>query len=200
MLAERGYLSLYAGEDFDGEESVTRYEMAEIIANLLENMSAGGQSLSDEDVGVIRELSLEFRDELVAVAQNQKDFEERIEKTENTNQIQNEDIADVNVRVSELQGEVTEIADNINTLAALEEEVTDIENRIADLEQGSGGQNIQDLEDAQSVNMTKINDLENRIAELESQLGANNAELRSGGDSMSTAYIIGGLALLALLL
>lgn len=200
-LAERGYLNLYAGEDFNGEESVSRYEMAEIIANLLKNMTAGGQNLSDEDVDVIRELSLEFRDELVAVAQNQKDFEERINQVEDANQIQNEDIADVNVRVSELRGQVTEIADNINTLASLGEEVTSIKNRIADLEQGAGGQNIQDLEDAQSVNLTKINELENRIAELESQLDTQNAELRSdGGDSISTGYIIGGLALLALLL
>ncbi|MFW6001124.1 MAG: S-layer homology domain-containing protein [Halanaerobium sp.] len=199
-LAEKGYLSLYAGEDFDGDESVTRYEMAEIIANMLENMSADEQNLSDEDVGVIRELSLEFRDELVAVAQKQKDFEERIKKAEDANQIQNEDISDINARVSELQEEVTEIADNINNLAELEEEVADIENRIADLEEDTGGKNIQDLEDAQSVNMTKIEDLEDRIAELESQMGSDDAELLSGGDSMRTAYIIGGLALLALLL
>lgn len=199
-LAERGYLDLYSGEDFNGEESVTRYEMAEIIANLLGNMGAEGQNLSDEDVDVIRELSLEFRDELVAVAQNQKDFEEKIENVEDANQIQNEDIADVNARVSELQGEVTEITDNINTLAQLEEEVTSIENRVADLEGGDGGQNIQELEDAQSVNMTKIDELENRIAELESQIGEEDQELVSGGDSISTGYIIGGLALLALLL
>ncbi len=199
-LAERGYLSLYAGEDFNGEESVSRYEMAEIIANLLENMTVGGQNLSDEDVDVIRELSLEFRDELVAVAQNQKDFAERINKIEDANQIQNEDIADVNVRVSELRGEVTEIADNINTLASLSEEVTAIENRVAAIEEAGGGQNIQDLEDTQSVNMTKINELENRIAELESQLDTEDAELKAGGDSISTGYIIGGLALLALLL
>jgi len=203
MLAERGFLSLYSGENFNGEEEVTRYEMAEVIANVLENMVAGGQNLSEEDVDVIRELSLEFRDELVSVAQNQKDFEDRLQNAQDLNQIQNEDIADVNVRVAELQQEVTEIADNITVLAQLEEDVDVIENKIADLEQEltlAGDGKIQDLEDNQSVNMTKIDQLETRIADLESQLEIKNAQIEEESDSINTGYILGGLALLALFL
>ncbi len=202
-LAERGFLSLYSGEEFNGEQSVTRYEMAEIIANMLENMAVGSQSLSEEDVDVIRELSLEFRDELVSVAQNQKDFEERIKKAEDVNQIQNEDIADVNVRVAELRQEVTTIAQNISNLAQLEEDVNSIQGRITDLEQEltiASDEKLQNLEDTQSVNLTKIEQLENRIADLESQLEVKNAQLEEEEGSVNTGYILGGLALLALLL
>ncbi|MGP3777376.1 S-layer homology domain-containing protein [Halanaerobium saccharolyticum] len=209
-LAERGYLSLYSGEDFNGDEALTRYEMAEIIANVLENTVGGtaSQNLSEEDVDVIRELSLEFRDELVTVAQKQKEFEERLKNAEDTNQIQDEDIANINVRVSELQEEVQEIADHITRLAELEENVSGLDNQITTLEEelntikeeGVSGQRLQELEDNQSVNMTRIEELEARISELEGEKEAANAELEEERGSFNTGYILGALALLALIL
>lgn len=203
-LAERGYLSLYSGEDFNGEEALTRYEMAEIIANVLENTVGGSssQNLSEEDVDVIRELSLEFRDELVTVAQRQRDFEQRLKNAEDTNQIQDEDIANINVRVSEMQEEVQKVS-------SLEESVNEIDSQIASLEEeltaikeeGASSQKLQELEDNQSVNMTRIEELENRIEELEAERTAavEEVEEESGG-SINTGYILGALALLALVL
>lgn len=209
-LAERGYLSLYSGEDFNGEEPLTRYEMAEIIANVLENTVGGSasQNLSEEDVDVIRELSLEFRDELVTVAQRQKDFEQRLKNAEDTNQIQDEDIANINVRVSEMQEEVQEIADHITKLAELEENVSGLDNQISSLEEelnavkeeGVSGERLQELEDNQSVNMTRIEELENRIEELEADKAAANEELEEERGSLNTGYILGALAILALIL
>lgn len=203
-LAERGYLSLYSGEDFNGEEPLTRYEMAEIIANVLENTVGGSssQNLSEEDVDVIRELSLEFRDELVTVAQRQRDFEQRLKNAEDTNQIQDEDIANINVRVSEMQEEVQKVS-------SLEESVTEIDSQIASLEEelaaiqaeGLSGEQLQELEDNQSINMTRIEELENRIEELEAERTAEVQETEEdSGGAINTGYILGALALLALIL
>lgn len=208
-LAERGYLSLYSGEDFNGDEALTRYEMAEIIANVLENaVGVGGQDLSEEDVDVIRELSLEFRDELVSVAQRQRDFEERLNNAEDTNQIQDEDIANINLRVSEMQEEVQEIADHITTLAALEEDVKGLDTKITDLEEeltavkeeGASGQRLEELEDNQSANLNRIEELETRIEELEGDKAAKSEELEEERGSINTGYILGALAILALIL
>lgn len=209
-LSERGYLSLYSGEDFNGDEPLTRYEMAEIIANVLENTVGGtaSENLSEEDVDVIRELSLEFRDELVTVAQKQKDFEERLKAAEDTNQIQDEDISNINVRVSELQEEVQEIADHITRLAELEENVSGLDNQISSLEEelnsikeeGASSQKMQELEDNQSVNLTKIEELEDRISELEAEKESANEEIDEEKDSINTGYILGALAILALIL
>lgn len=209
-LSERGYLSLYSGEDFNGDQALTRYEMAEIIANVLQNTTSGsaGQNLSEEDVDVIRELSLEFRDELVSVAQRQKDFDDRLNNVEDTNQIQDEDIANINVRVSEMQEEVQEINDHITKLAELEEDVNGIDNKITTLEEelaavkeeGVSSQKLQEIEDNQSVNMTRIQELENRIEELEAEKAAANEQIEEEKDSLNTGYILGALALLALLL
>lgn len=199
-LAERGYLSLYSGEDFNGEEPLTRYEMAEIITNVLENTVGGtsSQNLSEEDVDVIRELSLEFRDELVTVAQRQKDFEERLKSLEDTNQIQDEDIANLNVEIAEMNEDVQKVSTLEASITEIDNQITALEDELTALkEEGVSGQKLQELEDNQSINMTRIEELENRIAALEGEKAAEESE--SGG-SINTGYIIGGLALLALLL
>lgn len=195
-LAEKGYLSLYSGEDFNGEEALTRYEMAEIIANVLNNTTgtSTAQNLSDEDVDVIRELSLEFRDELVAVAERQKNFEQKLKSLEDNNQIQNEDISNLNLRLSEMQDNYQQSIEEIDT------KIADLESKINTLEtKGASGQKLQDLEDNQSVALTRINELESRIEELEAEKEAMQAEDEDGG-SLNAGYVLGALALIALVL
>lgn len=199
-LSERGYLSLYSGEDFNGEKALTRYEMAEIIANLLENTvgAASPQNLSEEDVDVIRELSLEFRDELVTVAQRQKDFEERLKNLENTNQIQNEDIANINVKIAEMNEDVKKVSNLEASVNEIDSQIKSLEEELSRLKTaGVSGQKLQEIEDSQSVHLTKINELENRIAVLEGEKTTKKSESDS---SINTGFIIGGLAILALIL
>lgn len=201
-LAKEGYLSLYSGEDFNGEKALTRYEMAEIVANILDNSVGNNASkkLSEEDVDIIRELSLEFRDELVTVAQRQKDFEKKLSKLEDTNQIQDEDISNINVKIAEMQEDVSKVSN-------LEASVNEINNQINSLEtelnsikkEGLSGKKLQEIEDSQSINMTKIRELENRIEKLEAKK-SNVNETDQKSDSMNTGYILGGLAILALIL
>jgi len=200
-LAEKGYLSLYSGEDFNGEEALTRYEMAEIIANLLDNTVGGtsAENLSEEDVDVIRELSLEFRDELVTVAERQKDFEERLNNMEDTNQIQNEDIANINVEIAEMKEDVEKVSNLEASVSEIDSQIASLEEELTAIqEEGVSAEKLQTLEDNQSVNLTRIEELENRIDELEGQK-AEAAEDSDGG-SINTGYILGGLALLALIL
>lgn len=198
-LAEKGYLSLYAGEDFNGEEPLSRYEMAEIITNVLENTTgaAGTQKLSEEDVDVVRELSLEFRDELVAVAERQKKFEARLKNLEDTNQIQDEDIANINVRVSELE------ADNQAAIEEIDRKIASLEAELAEIQdKGLSGKKLQDLEDNQSVALTRIQQLENRISELEAEkeTAVTTEKSSSGDSSINIGYVFGALAVLALAL
>ena len=201
-LAEKGYLSLYSGEDFNGEQPLTRYEMAEIISNVLDNTISGSNSknLSDKDVDVIRKLSLEFRDELVTVAERQKDFEERLNNIEDTNQIQNEDISNINVRVSEMQEDVQKVSGLEESINEIDSQISKLEDELATIQkEGASTQKLQELEDNQSVNMTRIEELENRIEKLEAEKTAAE-ETEDSESSMNTGFIIGGLALLALVL
>ncbi|MFN2340328.1 MAG: S-layer homology domain-containing protein [Halanaerobium sp.] len=203
-LADQGYLSLYSGEDFNGEEPLTRYEMAEIIANLLENTVGGtaAEDLSEEDVEVIRELSLEFRDELVTVAQRQKDFEEKLADIEDTNQIQDEDISNINADLAEMREDVQNVSNLEASIDEIDSQINSIEEELTAIqEEGASSQKLQELEDNQSVNMTRIEELENRIEELEAEKTAAVEEIEEeSGGSINTGYILGALALLALIL
>lgn len=199
-LAGRGFLSLYSGEDFNGEEALTRYEMAEIITNVLENTAgaSASQSLSEEDVDVIRELSLEFRDELVKVAQRQKNFEERLKNIEDINQIQDEDISNINLQVAEMREDVQKVSSLEESVEKIDSQIADLENELKKIKrEGLTGSKLQELEDNQSINMTKIQELENRISILE---GKKEVEKSTSDSSIKTGYIIGGIALLALIL
>ncbi|TDO78357.1 S-layer family protein [Halanaerobium saccharolyticum] len=203
MLAERGYLSLYSGEDFNGEQPLTRYEMAEIIANVLKNTAgdSASQKLSEEDVDVIRKLSLEFRDELVKVAERQKEFEQRLNNLEDKNQIQDEDIANINVRVSQMQEKVQKVSDLEESVNQINNQIASIEDKLTTIqEEGLSGKQLQALEDNQSINRTRIEELENRIKELVAEKAAAQETKKDGSSSINTGYILGGLALLALLL
>lgn len=201
-LADKGYLSLYSGEDFNGEKALTRYEMAEIVANILDNTVGNNstQKLSEEDVDIIRELSLEFRDELVTVAQRQKDFEEKLNKIEDTNQIQNEDISNINVELAEMQEDVSKVSNLEASVNQIQTQINSLESDLKSIKkEGLSGQKLQEIEDSQSINMTKINELENRIEKLEAKKSDISKD-KSKSDSMNTGYILGGLALLALIL
>lgn len=207
-LAEEGYLSLYSGEDFNGEEPLTRYEMAEIIANILEN-SVGGtaaEDLSEEDVDVIRELSLEFRDELVTVAQRQKDFEEKLAELEDTNQIQNEDISNINADLSEMREDVQNVSNLEESIDQIDSQIASLEEELAAVqEEGASSEKLAELEDDQSANLSRIEELENRIEELEGERTETAEDKEDEDDdttlsSINTNYILGGLALLALIL
>ncbi len=216
LLIERGYLSLYEDGNFSGKTKVSRYEMAEVVARLLDNMESGGQQLSNEDVDVIRELSLEFRDELVAVAQSQQVFEERLNKIEQQNMIQNEDLATVNNRVNNIEQEVSNIIDNIVQLKELQQEIDILNNKVASLESNlattraqlqnqnqnlATNKTIQELEDGQSVALTRINTLENKIKDLEAKLATENEQLANNKPKEDNSMVIlGALAALLLLL
>ena len=107
-----------------------------------------------------------------------------------------------------MQEQVQEIADHITRLADLEEDVSGLDSQITTLEdeltalreEGVSSQKIQELEDNQSVNMTRIEELENRIEELEADKAAANEEIEEERGSINTGYILGALALLALIL
>lgn len=195
-LAKRGLLDLYSGENFNGEEALTRYEMAEIITDVLNNI--GGKSseqLSSEDVDVIRDLSLEFRDELVSVAERQKNFEDRLKTLEDNNQIQNEDISNINVKIAEIQ----ENSNVKESITEIDERIESLEAELKTLEQeGVSNQRLNKVETKQESQLDRIEELENRIEELEGKKSEVESESSSGG--INTGYILGGLLLLAVML
>ncbi len=217
QLIEKGYLSLYEDGTFRGQDKVSRYEIAELVARILNSVYLGEEQTSEQDLNMLRKLSIEFRDELVDVANEQDIFKERLAEIQQKNLIQNEDIGKVNERLTEVEDNVTQIIDSILRVKQLEEKVAEMDAKIIKLEAeinenkkefsnlnkelNSG--HYQDLEDRQVINQNRINSLQARVNELENKLNnVTQAEVNKQDDNKkNNMYLIGlaGIALLSLM-
>lgn len=222
-LVEKGLLSLYEDGTFRGKDKVTRYELAELVARILDNIYNGKGQASKQDLDMLRKLSLEFRNELVDLAKKQEYFIQRIEELKQKNLIQNEDIGKVNEKLIEVENNITQIIDNILVIKQLEEEInslnskiemleeelnetnnriSDGEEKIIDLKDQLSNSLYQDLEDQQSINLTKIHSLQSEVNELKNQLLTNNTEIEKlkKENENYRMYLMGvaGLVLLSL--
>jgi len=230
QLVEKGYLSLYEDDTFKGTNKVSRYELAEIIARMLNDTASGQMEMSEEDVDTLRELSLEFRDELVDIANKQNMFSNNLQQVQKKNVIQDEAIGQTNEKITEVQEEVSQIIDEIVTVkelnnqveslstrvSTLEEELNSTNNQlaekdqmIADLRNELQGTDIQELKDRNSALESKVSSLQTRLQELQENVNNNNDQLaqltdpESEGSSFepnNTTLYLGAAVLLALLL
>lgn len=198
LLVDKGYLSLYEDDTFKGKNKVSRFELAEIIAKLLNDVATGETEMSEEDVDKLRELSLDFRDELVDIANKQNTFSENLNKVQKKNVIQDEAIGKADERISDVQEEVSQIIDEIVTIKNLNEKVDTLSTRVDDLESDLDTTNqevaekdemiselrtelqdtdIQELRDENSALESKVNTLQGRVQELQEKVNDNNEQL-----------------------
>jgi len=198
LLVEKGYFSLYEDDTFKGANKVNRYEIAEIIARMLRDTAAGDTEMSDDDVDTLRELSLEFRDELVDIANRQNIFSTNLDKAQKKNVVQDEAIGKINQRMNEVQIEVNEIIDEIIVMKELNTKVDTLTNRVITLEEDLESTNqelakkdemitdlktelqstdIQKLKDRNSELEYKVSTLESNLQKLENRVNNNNDQL-----------------------
>ncbi len=198
LLVDKGYLSLYEDGTFKGTNKVSRYELAEIIARMLNDAASGQTDMSEEDVDKLRELSLDFRDELVDIANKQNVFSKNLDQVQKKNVIQDEAIGKANEKISEVQEEVSQIIDEIVTIKNLNEKVNTLTSRVDSLESDLNTTNekvaekdqmiaelrtelqntdIQELRDKNSALESKVNTLQSRLQELQQDVNNNNEQL-----------------------
>src|SRR6056297_961680 len=198
LLVEKGYLSLYEDGTFKGTNKVSRYELAEIIARMLQDTATGETEMSEEDVDTLRELSLDFRDELVDIANKQNVFSKNLDQVQKKNVIQDEAIGKANEKISKVQEEVSQIIDEIVTIKNLNEKVNTLTSRVDSLESDLNTTNekvaekdqmiaelrtelqntdIQELRDKNSALESKVNTLQSRLQELQQDVNNNNEQL-----------------------
>ncbi|MCK8817704.1 S-layer homology domain-containing protein [Natroniella sulfidigena] len=177
-LVERGYMSLYEDNKFQGEDEVTRYELAEIIAKMLENIEQGRVTAEEDDMLTLKKLATEFREELVELMQQNKELEEGIEGLEQEQLIIREDLIKTNDRVNDLGQQASEI------IKDLEEESTKIMTLQTQVEQ------------LQSENKA----LRSHVEDLEQGLGTTGSQEEIDRLNRRFFWLAGGTAVTALLL
>ncbi len=186
-LVEKGYLSLYEDGTFGGNENISRYELAVLIDRIIDNIEQGKAQPEQQDVETLRKLTLEFRDELVDIASNQEDYNAKLEKLQETNIIQNEelsklheDIVNVNTDIASTKGEVATVKDNleqtINQINQINKDINNLNSRL----------DASEKEVSQIVDtILEMKKLEDRVASLEEDISGLQGDLASTSDQIN---------------
>lgn len=114
-LLDEGYLELYQDQTFRGNQPVDRYTLATVVAKLLQEASSGNAGAQREDVELLRNLSNEFRSELVDILGENSELLQKLEELFQQNQIFKEDLTNINLNVQNLQERVQQLDKEIKT-------------------------------------------------------------------------------------
>lgn len=229
FTVDKGLFELYEDGTFRGSDNVSRYQIAVLVARLLEEIDGGNISTSEEDMELLRKLSVEFQEELVDLALKGDVFTEQIKTLEQKNLIQDEflteikdiDIASLNERISNAERDVTSIIDSILKLKEIEEKLLLIEKasneqaiivkenqkQIEDLKEINlqfTDETIQSLNDRITINATRLNSLQDELTTVRSELELKNIEIEKleveNKNYKNYLYGIGAVSLILLLL
>lgn len=157
-LVSSGYLGLYPDNTFRGDQPVDRYTLAVVVSRLLGDTVSGKTTMTKEDSDLLRKLTGEFRQELVAISMRTKALEEALAQHER-------DRAALGADVAALRSEAQQIRDE---LAAIAREILQLKEKVANLEKRVDQQNqsIADLQEGQSTADERTEKLEKQVTVL----------------------------------
>lgn len=92
-LVDKGYIQLYDDSTFRGQETVDRYTLATVLYRILKELSAESIDIAQGDLELLRKLTVEFREELVALSLRSAEVESAFSELEKTIQVIWEDVA-----------------------------------------------------------------------------------------------------------
>lgn len=134
LLIDKGYMSLYEDSTFRGDKTVSRYQLAEIVAQILEKIGEGSTTVNPSDVTNIRQVTVEFRKELVEIAQNQNMFSTRVNQVEKNQVVMKEDVAKAHQQILQLIDQLALLKELDAQLKTTKGDVTKLQNLIAQVE------------------------------------------------------------------
>jgi len=175
---------------------------------------------------LLRNLSVELRDELVDLALQGDIFTEQIKALEEKNLIQDEFLAEIkgsdiaglkeeirvlNERISNTESDVSNLIDSILKLGLLEERLLLLETqnkehqlKLDDLKVQFTDETIQGLSDRITINATRLNLLQDEISTLKAELENKNIEIErleaEKNNYKNYLYGVGAVSLILLLL
>ena len=229
-LIEKGYLTLHEDGTFKGNNKVSRYELAVLIARILEDIQQNDTEVTQKDAESLRKLSLEFREELVDLAKKQDNLFAEVKKVKQNNIVQTEEIGKTKEKIDGIEKEISNIINNIIELRELEEEVNGLTEKINSqqttmekLQQqlndktkmikkvnkelntiaGEVGSNkeIKELKDQQSITLTTVHNLKNKVNKLQDKVDSQQSEIKNlQKQNENYTLYIGAVAILALIM
>lgn len=196
-LVDEGLIQLYEDDTFRGNDKVSRYQLAEIVARLLENIDSGSVNASAQDMELLRKLSVEFQEELVDLAVQGDAFAERIKSIEQKNIIQDEFMTEIkDVDISLLKDQIKDLSEKIRNVESDVSQIIDsiirikkIEERLAVIEKANTQQNSLIAENQKQIEELRKLNLEatdETIEKLQNRISINATRIRSLQNEVNT--------------
>lgn len=157
-LVASGYLGLYPDNTFRGDQPVDRYTLAVVVSRLLGDAVSGKTAMTKEDSDLLRKLTGEFRQELVAISMRTKSLEDALAQYERERAALGADVAALRTESQQIKDE----------LAAVAREILQLKERVASLEKrvDQQSQSISDLQQGQSTTDGRTEELEKQVTVL----------------------------------
>jgi len=169
QLVAQGYLGLYPDNTFRGNQPVDRYTLAVVVARLLNEALGGKTPLGKEDAELLRRLTGEFRQELVALSMRTKTLEETLARYESEQKALGAELAGTSGEAVQARAQ---LAAAVREILALKERVARLEEELAGVAEETKA-NAAALKDTATLVETQQKDLATltqRVALLEDEL------------------------------
>lgn len=176
-LIDRGVLSLYEDNTFRGQNLITRYQFAVLLSRMLDYIEQDAPDLTEGETMLLRDISTEFRRDLVQLAEKARNLESELMAMEDWRVILSDEmnvvIRDVNTlektieeTISEMQRDVEAFQGNlIETEMAFHQKVEDLYTSISQSEE-----QIRSMEQMIRDNLEqRLRDFESRMARIEEE-------------------------------
>ncbi len=168
-LLDKGYLSLYQDQTFRGENPVDRYTFAVVVARIISEMAilsptsaAPAPATEKQDQELLKQLTTEFRDELVQLATVDESLRNNLVAASKEITVLREDLNKILVQVYQLQQSIAALAGTSDELGQrLSSLETDHQKDVRDL---------QVLSDEVTQLKTEINRLNSDNLRLEQEI------------------------------
>ncbi|MGE5593857.1 MAG: S-layer homology domain-containing protein [Betaproteobacteria bacterium] len=200
-LVDKGYLALYGDGTFQGGKPVDRYTLAVVIAKILNEIESGKVGATPEDVELLRKLSVEFRQELVQVANELDVFKKSLDEQGRAQAVMKEDIARLTFTQNQLRAEVEKMIADITAstgknVATADQRAREAENELSariDQNESRVGRLADDVAKGFSDTRASLEDLAGRMDAsdkgLAGRLDAHDAKLAQLDEDLSAAIL-----------
>lgn len=180
-LVNRGFLATYEDGSFQGTNPVDRYTLAVTVARILDEIEAGRVMGSQSDIDLLRDLSNEFRTELVQFYADKQLLEKNVDETKKLGLATEERVNKVVASQAELMETVARLKADIMEEASKTAEILKEQRSL--IEQTQAAVNVQ-AESLQSqheqiqTHQESISELQQAVIKVDEQLRLQQADLQ----------------------
>ncbi len=171
-LIEEGFLSTFDGDEFRGEESITRLEVAMLVDKILKHVSSGEKNPTAQEADAIRLLAEEFKTNIIRIDDKLYAFEQRIKLLENEQSKVVDDFLAIKIEV--------------------DEKLAKFESDLESLRQGLENRSIQE------ETKLMLDEMSLRLADLETRMSDYDKKNADGSTTLESKYVFWLFGLLAL--